>query len=59
MTDGGPANSTQTLSYVVFQDSFKDFRFAYGTAVAVLLLIITVIVGVLLTTVLRRREVAA
>ncbi|MFF4313339.1 carbohydrate ABC transporter permease [Streptomyces sp. NPDC001507] len=59
MTDGGPANSTQTLSYVVFQDSFKDFRFAYGTAVAVLLLVITVIVGVLLTTVLRRREVAA
>ncbi|MFJ6901875.1 carbohydrate ABC transporter permease [Streptomyces hokutonensis] len=59
MTDGGPANSTQTLSYVIFEDSFKDFRFAYGTAVAVLLLVITVIVGVLLTTVLRRREVAA
>ncbi|WP_052432465.1 carbohydrate ABC transporter permease [Streptacidiphilus carbonis] len=59
MTDGGPANSTQTLSYVVFQDSFHDFHFAYGTAVAVLLLVITVVVGVLLTTFLRRREVAA
>ncbi|QIY99954.1 sugar ABC transporter permease [Streptomyces sp. S1D4-11] len=23
MTDGGPANSTQTLSHVVFEDSFK------------------------------------
>jgi raffinose/stachyose/melibiose transport system permease protein len=59
MTDGGPANATQTLSYVIFEDSFKDFHFAYGTAVAVLLLIITVVVGVLLTTVLRRREVVA
>lgn len=59
MTDGGPANSTQTLSYVIFQDSFKDFHFAYGTAVAVLLLIITIVVGVTLTTILRRREVNA
>lgn len=59
MTDGGPANSTQTLSYVVFKDSFQDFHFAYGTAVAVLLLAITVVVGVLLTTFLRRREVTA
>jgi raffinose/stachyose/melibiose transport system permease protein len=59
MTDGGPANSTQTLSYVIFQDSFKDFHFAYGTSVAVLLLLITITVGVVLTTLLRRREVAA
>ena len=59
MTDGGPANSTQTLSYVIYQDSFQDFHFAYGTAVAVLLLVITVVVGIVLTTVLRRREVTA
>lgn len=59
MTDGGPANHTQTLSYVIYNDSFRDFHFAYGTAVAVLLLIITIAAGVLVTTVLRRREVAA
>jgi raffinose/stachyose/melibiose transport system permease protein len=59
MTNGGPGNSTQTLSYVIYTDSFQNFQFAYGTSIAVVLLVITVIASVLVTTVLRRREVAA
>jgi raffinose/stachyose/melibiose transport system permease protein len=58
MTQGGPVNSTQSLSYVIYQESFSQLHFGYGTAIAVILLVITVIVAFALTTVLRRREVA-
>jgi raffinose/stachyose/melibiose transport system permease protein len=57
MTQGGPDNSTQTLSLDIYNNSFTNFQFAYGTAVAVALLILTVIVGVTQATILRRREV--
>lgn len=57
MTDGGPANSTQTLSTVINTYSFSNFDFSYGTAIAVVLLILTVIAGVTQATLLRRREV--
>jgi raffinose/stachyose/melibiose transport system permease protein len=59
MTDGGPGNSTQTLSFVIYTDGFQNFQFAYATAIAVVLLVITVVASVLVTTFLRRREVAA
>ncbi|WP_223692039.1 carbohydrate ABC transporter permease [Leifsonia poae] len=58
MTQGGPVNSTQSLSYVIYQESFSQLHFGYGTAIAVILLVLTVIVAFTLTTVLRRREVA-
>lgn len=57
MTSGGPNNATQTLSLVIYSRSFTDFRFAYGTALAVVLLLLTAIVGVTQATLLRRREV--
>jgi raffinose/stachyose/melibiose transport system permease protein len=56
MTSGGPVNATQTLSTVIYQSSFKDFQYGYGTAVAVLLLVATLAASLLITTVLRRRE---
>jgi raffinose/stachyose/melibiose transport system permease protein len=59
MTNGGPGNSTQTLSYVIYSNSFQNFQFAYGTSIAVVLLAITIAASVMVTTVLRRREVAA
>lgn len=59
MTDGGPGNSTQTLSYVIYSDGFQNFQFAYATSIAVVLLVITIVASVLVTTVLRRREVTA
>jgi raffinose/stachyose/melibiose transport system permease protein len=59
MTDGGPGNSTQTLSYVIYSDGFQNFQFAYATSIAVVLLVITIVASVLVTTVLRRREVMA
>lgn len=56
MTSGGPDNATQTVSLAIYNASFTQFRFSYGTTLAVGLLVLTVIVGVTQATVLRRRE---
>lgn len=58
MTNGGPFNATESLSLVIYQDSFGNYQFGYGAAVAVLLLAVTVVVSLLLVKLLRRREVA-
>ena len=58
MTNGGPANSTQSLSYVIYNESFGKLHFGYGSSVAVILLLLTVVFALSLTTVLRRREVS-
>jgi raffinose/stachyose/melibiose transport system permease protein len=58
MTHGGPNDATQMFSFVIYEDSFQAFNFGYGTAVAVLLLVITIAVSVVMTTLLRRREVS-
>jgi ABC-type sugar transport systems, permease components len=57
MTNGAPEDSTQTLSLVIYNNSFANYQFAYGTTLAVGLLLLTVIVGVTQATLLRRREV--
>lgn len=58
MTNGGPFNATESLSLVIYQDSFQNFQFGYGAAVAVLLLVVTMVVSLVLVKLLRRREVA-
>lgn len=57
MTNGAPNDATQTLSLVIYNNSFASYQFAYGTTLAVALLLLTVIVGVTQATLLRRREV--
>lgn len=57
MTNGAPNDATQTLSLVIYNSSFASYQFAYGTSLAVALLLLTVIVGVTQATLLRRREV--
>jgi raffinose/stachyose/melibiose transport system permease protein len=56
MTQGGPINSTQSLSYVIYQESFGQLHFGYGTAIAVILLVLTVVVSFIVTSITRRRE---
>lgn len=58
MTRGGPADATQTLSLLIYRSSFQDFQFGRGSAVAVVLLVATLVASVLLTSLLRRREAA-
>jgi ABC-type sugar transport system permease subunit len=59
MTGGGPAGATETLSTFVYRISFSTFDFGYGTAIALVLLLVTIVLAIAVTTVLRRREVAA
>ena len=38
LTQGGPANSTQTLVYYIYQTVFSYFKLGYGSALSILLL---------------------
>ncbi|HBY98938.1 MAG TPA: sugar ABC transporter permease [Chloroflexi bacterium] len=38
MTDGGPADSTQTLVFYIFQSAFRYFKLGYASALSFLLL---------------------
>lgn len=42
MTNGGPANSTNTLALYMYQETFVNFRYGYGASVAVVLFLISV-----------------
>ena len=56
MTRGGPVNSTRTLTMVVYSDAFTIGRYGYGMAVAVVLLVLTVLVSAIQVSWLRHRE---
>ena len=47
MSQGGPVNSTTTMSFFVYMNSFKYFRLGYGAAAAVVLAAIIYVVTVL------------
>jgi ABC-type sugar transport system permease subunit len=57
LTGGGPANSTQTTAMYVVQEAFTANRFGYSSAVAVLLLVVSAVIALSVTGLLRRREV--
>jgi multiple sugar transport system permease protein len=44
MTQGGPYNSTNTLSYFIFQNAFVHFRMGYASSLAYVLFLITLVV---------------
>ncbi len=44
LTQGGPANSTLTLSYFIYQNAFQFFRMGYATALAYVLFAATFII---------------
>jgi multiple sugar transport system permease protein len=45
MTGGGPANSTTTLIILAFKEAFQRFNVGYGTALAVIAMILMLTVG--------------
>jgi ABC-type sugar transport systems, permease components len=53
MTRGGPSSSTQTTVYYIYETSFKNFKFGYGAAISIILLIILAILSYLQTKVMR------
>jgi len=46
MTAGGPGNSTQVLGTWMYFNAFQSYHFGYGTAIAVVITIISILVGI-------------
>lgn len=58
MTRGGPANGTQTIAYYAYTTAFSDQNYGMGSALAVIILVVILILsGVYLRT-LRRSEMS-
>ena len=49
MTDGGPLRSTELLSILVYRTSFEYYQFGYASAIAMLMLLITLGFSILYT----------
>ena len=45
LTQGGPSGSTRTLLYMYYQLGFQEFNMGEATAVAVIMIIITVLLS--------------
>jgi multiple sugar transport system permease protein len=56
MTRGGPADSTKTLSFLVYQEGFSNLRSGSAAAYAYLVVLISVVLIALYVTLLRRQE---
>jgi ABC-type sugar transport system permease subunit len=58
LTAGGPANATRSTALYVVQVAFTENRFGYASAVAIVLLLVSAVIAVSVTGLLRRREVS-
>jgi multiple sugar transport system permease protein len=56
LTGGGPGNATKILPIYLFEVSFKFFKLGRGAAIALILLIVTIILGKLLVKVFDRQQ---
>ncbi|XID93259.1 carbohydrate ABC transporter permease [Paenibacillaceae bacterium WGS1546] len=57
MTNGGPGFATETLTYIIYRVAFGEGRQGFGTALAIVLFILILIISLIQIRVLRRREV--
>jgi ABC-type sugar transport system permease subunit len=57
LTGGGPAYSTRSIAMYIISVGFSDDAYGYASAIAMALLVLTAILALSVTTVLRRREV--
>jgi multiple sugar transport system permease protein len=56
LTGGGPGNSTKILPVYLFEVSFKFFKLGRGAAIALTLLVVTIILGLILVKVFDRQQ---
>jgi multiple sugar transport system permease protein len=54
LTNGGPANATQTLSVRSYQESFVNFEFGVGAAFSNILIVISLLFAIVYLRVNRR-----
>jgi len=46
MTNGGPAQSTYTLVYYLYESGFSEFNFGYASAISVILFLMVLVISV-------------
>ena len=46
MTNGGPGNATQVMGTWMFSNVFQYFHAGYGTAIAVVITVVALVVGI-------------
>jgi multiple sugar transport system permease protein len=56
LTEGGPGNATQTVPVLIYRSAFKMFNMGSASAMAVLVAIFLIILGILYFRVFRPRE---
>jgi multiple sugar transport system permease protein len=56
LTGGGPGNATKILPIYLFEVSFKFFKLGRGAAIALTLLVVTIILGMILVKVFDRQQ---
>lgn len=59
LTQGGPARSTETMSFYVYYVGLRFFRVGYGVTLSLFLLVLTFMLAYALVRLTRRQEVAA
>jgi ABC-type sugar transport system permease subunit len=57
LTGGGPAFSTQSTAMYIISAGFSNDAYGYASAIAIALLVLTAVIALSVTTLLRRREV--
>lgn len=53
MTAGGPQNSTISVVYWIYKNSFTNFQLGYGASMSIVLLVVLVILSVIQLRLLR------
>ena len=56
MTEGGPANASYTLVYLLYDQGFRYFDYGYAAAVGVALFVMTLFVALMQRLVLGRQK---
>lgn len=57
MTNGGPGFETETLTYIIYKVAFGEGRQGFGTALALVLFVLILIISLIQIKLLRKREV--
>ncbi|RCW62757.1 carbohydrate ABC transporter permease [Saliterribacillus persicus] len=57
MTSGGPANATEVMATYMYNKTFEGLRYGYGSAISVLIFIFSMVLILITTKLLRRKEV--
>lgn len=57
LTGGGPAYSTRSVAMYIISVGFSNGAYGYASAIAMMLLVLTAVIALTVTTLLRRREV--